>query len=282
MQEPYARSGKLDEALVRSRLRQLRGDLLGVRAAPEYVMGSEGAEAGRTLLFELTGRTDGTVWGTDVYTGDSRLSTAAVHAGAVRAGERGFVRATGPPSTGPTGCSRGVSGTGCGRTTTRRTRWPSGSSGCDGVRPARLGALLRAVVAAPDDDVPRLVAADWLDEHGEAERAEFIRVQVELALFEMAGRGGWEAARAVQRRERALLSPVSPHRSLWAAGGVSGGWFGSRSGARTVPLEAVRGVRGRPADLPPGVRGGRVLRAGGVGPVRAPWCGSDSRSGSFT
>ncbi len=39
--------------------------------------------------------------------------------------------------------------------------------------------LLRAVASAPADDLPRLVAADWLDEHGEADRAEFIRIQVE-------------------------------------------------------------------------------------------------------
>ena len=42
-------------------------------------------------------------------------------------------------------------------------------------------AFLAAVRAAPDDDLPRLVYADWLDEHGEADRAEFIRVQCELA-----------------------------------------------------------------------------------------------------
>lgn len=39
-------------------------------------------------------------------------------------------------------------------------------------------ALLAAVAAAPDDDVPRLVYADWLDEHDRPERAEFIRLQV--------------------------------------------------------------------------------------------------------
>lgn len=39
-------------------------------------------------------------------------------------------------------------------------------------------ALEAAVVAAPDDDLPRLVYADWLDEHGDGERAEFIRLQV--------------------------------------------------------------------------------------------------------
>jgi uncharacterized protein (TIGR02996 family) len=42
---------------------------------------------------------------------------------------------------------------------------------------------LRAIVALPDDDGPRLCAADWWDEQGTAERAEFIRVQCELARW---------------------------------------------------------------------------------------------------
>lgn len=37
-------------------------------------------------------------------------------------------------------------------------------------------ALLAAIAANPDDDLPRLVYADWLDENGQPERAEFIRV----------------------------------------------------------------------------------------------------------
>ena len=41
--------------------------------------------------------------------------------------------------------------------------------------------LLAAVIAEPDSDLPRLVMADWYDENGEPERAEFIRVQIELA-----------------------------------------------------------------------------------------------------
>jgi uncharacterized protein (TIGR02996 family) len=44
--------------------------------------------------------------------------------------------------------------------------------------------FLRAIQAAPDDDAPRLVYADWLEEHGEPERALFIRVQCELARME--------------------------------------------------------------------------------------------------
>ena len=47
-------------------------------------------------------------------------------------------------------------------------------------------ALLSAILAQPDEDVPRLAYADWLDEQvvgGESAtaRAELIRVQIELA-----------------------------------------------------------------------------------------------------
>ena len=41
-------------------------------------------------------------------------------------------------------------------------------------------ALLAAILAAPDDDAPRLVFADWCDENGEPARASFIRLQIEL------------------------------------------------------------------------------------------------------
>ncbi len=39
-------------------------------------------------------------------------------------------------------------------------------------------ALIRAIYADPADDLPRLVFADWLDERGEADRAEFIRLSI--------------------------------------------------------------------------------------------------------
>ncbi len=95
MQESYARDGKLDEALaIRARVRQLRGDLLGVRVDPGNLSEFTPADAGRTVLCEVIGQTDGTVWGTDVYTGDSRLAVAVVHAGLLRDGDRGLVRVT--------------------------------------------------------------------------------------------------------------------------------------------------------------------------------------------
>jgi uncharacterized protein (TIGR02996 family) len=42
-------------------------------------------------------------------------------------------------------------------------------------------ALLSAICEDPENDTPRLVYADWLEEHGESERAELIRTQIELA-----------------------------------------------------------------------------------------------------
>ena len=44
-------------------------------------------------------------------------------------------------------------------------------------------AFLQAMVETPDDDTPRLVYADWLEENGDADRAEFIRLQCELATL---------------------------------------------------------------------------------------------------
>ncbi len=40
-------------------------------------------------------------------------------------------------------------------------------------------AFMDDICANPDDDTPRLVYADWLDENGEPERAEFIRAQIQ-------------------------------------------------------------------------------------------------------
>lgn len=47
-------------------------------------------------------------------------------------------------------------------------------------------ALLAAILAHPDEDTPRLMFADWLDEHGQPERAEFIRIQCDPTADEVA------------------------------------------------------------------------------------------------
>ena len=69
-------------------------------------------------------------------------------------------------------------------------------------------AFLQALREAPDDDLPRLIYADWLEEHGDADRAEFIRVQVRLA-----GLDEEDPERpALEDRERALLAA---HEAEW-------------------------------------------------------------------
>src|SRR5262249_36066384 len=48
-------------------------------------------------------------------------------------------------------------------------------------RPPPAAAFEQAIRDDPDDASLRLIYADWLDDHGEAERAEFIRLQCDLA-----------------------------------------------------------------------------------------------------
>ncbi|MCS6864717.1 MAG: TIGR02996 domain-containing protein [Gemmataceae bacterium] len=62
--------------------------------------------------------------------------------------------------------------------------------------------LFQAILQEPDADLPRLMFADWLEEHGgnaERLRAEFIRVQVELAHTPAATTRYWELLAQEQR-----------------------------------------------------------------------------------
>jgi uncharacterized protein (TIGR02996 family) len=82
-------------------------------------------------------------------------------------------------------------------------------------------ALLRAILAAPGDDTPRLVYADWLTERGEESRAEFIRVQCEVARLApvptVGARPTAERARIeeLRRRERELLRTMQEAGENW-------------------------------------------------------------------
>ena len=72
---------------------------------------------GATYYFRVQGATDGPVWGTDTYTGDSFLAPAAVHAGVVKNGESAIIKVTVmPPLTQYQGLKRhGVTSSGFGR-----------------------------------------------------------------------------------------------------------------------------------------------------------------------
>lgn len=47
---------------------------------------------GATYYFRVTGDAAGPLWGTDVYTGDSAIAAAAVHAGLLQAGESAVLK----------------------------------------------------------------------------------------------------------------------------------------------------------------------------------------------
>jgi uncharacterized protein (TIGR02996 family) len=69
-------------------------------------------------------------------------------------------------------------------------------------------AFLQAVRDDPDDDLPRLVYADWLEDQGEADRAELIRLQIALS------RGGQERAARLEMLRR-LRDLIVRHRHAW-------------------------------------------------------------------
>jgi hypothetical protein len=62
-------------------------------AAPANLVGYRN-KVGQTFQFTLTGASTGAVWGTDVYTDDSTVARAAVHAGVVAVGETKTVTVT--------------------------------------------------------------------------------------------------------------------------------------------------------------------------------------------
>jgi uncharacterized protein (TIGR02996 family) len=69
-------------------------------------------------------------------------------------------------------------------------------------------ALRRVILAEPDEDTPRLVYADWLQENGQPERGDFIRAQIEAVRADPFG----PRARAASRQAAAILEA---YRSDW-------------------------------------------------------------------
>lgn len=51
-------------------------------------------QIGASYYFRVRGADQGALWGTDVYTGDSHLAAAAVHAGLVKVDEMAIVKVT--------------------------------------------------------------------------------------------------------------------------------------------------------------------------------------------
>jgi uncharacterized protein (TIGR02996 family) len=72
--------------------------------------------------------------------------------------------------------------------------------------------FLADILAHPDDNVPRLVYADWLDEHGDPVRADFIRVQIEKLQVSLEDDRGEELR---VREGRLLFGQMQAWRTQW-------------------------------------------------------------------
>lgn len=93
MQDDATRRALLDEALaIRKAITDLRLAGRQILTYPENPI-RVGATS-EVFFYRTTGNTSGSLYGTGTYTSDSSLSTAAVHAGILRAGETGIVKVT--------------------------------------------------------------------------------------------------------------------------------------------------------------------------------------------
>lgn len=124
-------------------------------------------------------------------------------------------------------------------------------------------AFVQAVVEDPDDDAPRLVFADWLDDHGEADRAALIRTQCALAKIDQHDPRRSE----LERREDDLLAE---HGAKWVkaevplafrranrfrrgfaehTSGKAETFVARRTHLAALPASSVRLARSHPDDL---------------------------------
>jgi uncharacterized protein (TIGR02996 family) len=98
-------------------------------------------------------------------------------------------------------------------------------------------AFVAAIVVEPDEDAVRLVAADFLEENGDASRAAFIRVQIALARLETAGQGHTSEAGELRKQELTF----SPR--FWAAEDCPEFFHGTQTQAGSLALRVKDGVQ---------------------------------------
>ncbi|HVS36269.1 MAG TPA: LCCL domain-containing protein [Gemmataceae bacterium] len=92
--EKYRRDGRVADAdAVRGQIELVSG-AVKPEADPGNLVGYRG-QNGKAFYFEVTGNKNaGQVWGSGLYTDDSALAAAAVHAGALTDGQKGIVKVT--------------------------------------------------------------------------------------------------------------------------------------------------------------------------------------------
>ena len=117
-------------------------------------------------------------------------------------------------------------------------------------------AFIREIVACPDDLMPRLVYADWLEERGDSQ-GEFVRVQCELTRTPATAPQYAE----LHRRERELLQE---HRAEWIASIGSGiRWYQPRHGfieELIIDIETIVETNGQVLERAPILGLGTVVR----------------------
>ena len=89
-----------EHTLALSSLIRIRPGVVMAKIEPRKVLPNPGyltsynTQIGKKFYFRVTGKLGGAVWGTDIYTSDSRLATSAVHCGALKVGETGILEVT--------------------------------------------------------------------------------------------------------------------------------------------------------------------------------------------
>src|SRR5262245_49104871 len=114
-------------------------------------------------------------------------------------------------------------------------------------------ALLEAVKDDPEEDAPRLVLADWLDEHGrddaERDRADFIRLQCQLARQSLDDPTRPERKAREQSLRRTHLMPWLGAWREWVTRPDNEEWWFQRGLLRPW-LKGMRWLDEGPQDLP--------------------------------
>jgi uncharacterized protein (TIGR02996 family) len=85
--------------------------------------------------------------------------------------------------------------------------------------------LLADILEHPEDDTPRLILADWLEEHGESERAAFIRYWLQHPRKTLrdivAGKESWWDPAGDDRLRYELVVPDGCTHASWRRGFVA-------------------------------------------------------------
>jgi hypothetical protein len=93
-QRPDDAAAVLAEIKLLQKVTGLKDDPAARVEAPKIYMNMYRDRVGQSFVFTITGSADETVWGTAVYTDDTALEGAAVHAGVLRSGQTGEVHVT--------------------------------------------------------------------------------------------------------------------------------------------------------------------------------------------